>query len=77
MKENATGSAIGPALGNGLAYFAMLWIGVKYEYTFDDPELAVAMGGAVVATLLLEIKKIGRGIMAGVRYFIPKKKTEE
>ena len=58
-KAVQTGSNIGgPALGNGIAYFLLWYVGREYGYTFDDPELALAMGGAVVASFLLEIRKL-------------------
>jgi hypothetical protein len=70
MSELKTaGSNIGgPAFGNGIAYF-LLWYGAnRYGYTFEDPELALAMGGAVIATLLLYINRFFRSVGNGVKY---------
>lgn len=71
------GSSIGPATGNAVAYFSIWWLGTKYGYSFEDPELAVAMGGALVATLILELKRLAAGIVYGFTYIFSKKKEKE
>lgn len=57
----------GAAFGNGIAYFAIWYMSYKYDMKFDDPELALAMGGAVVATVILQVTRffnwLGRGIV--------------
>jgi hypothetical protein len=58
----AGGNAIGIGVGNSIAYF-LIWYGERYhEIVFDDPLLAMAMGGALVSGLLLELKLLVGGL---------------
>ena len=58
VQTTKTEVTIGPALGNGVAYFVLAWIGHQYGFNFDDPELAVAMGGAIVGSALLSVRRV-------------------
>jgi hypothetical protein len=68
----------GAAFGNGVAYFLMWYGGYKYNIQFDDPELALGMGGAVIAGFLLYITRafsvLGRGIVYVFNRIFPEKK---
>lgn len=70
----------GAAFGNGIAYFGLLWAGYKYDLKFEDPELALAMGGAVIASLLMYLTKfftvLGRGIAFIFNRVFPEKKDD-
>ena len=67
------GTAIGLGLGNGIAYF-LIWYGKTYEgVTFDDPLMAMAMGGAVVSGILLELKRLGAMIAYVFNRVFPEK----
>lgn len=58
----------GPAFGNGIAYFVLWYLGKEQGYTFDDPELALAMGGAVIASLLFYVNKTFSAIGHGIKF---------
>jgi len=58
----------GAAFGNGIAYFGLWWAGHKYNLSFEDPELALAMGGAVTASLLMYFTKAASATGRGIRY---------
>lgn len=55
-------TTIGIGSGNAFAYFAMKYLAVKHGIVFDDPAVAVAMGGTVVGIMFMELGKLGRGI---------------
>lgn len=55
-------STIGIGSGNAFAYFAMKYLDVKHGIVFDDPAVAVAMGGTVIGIIFMELGKFGRGI---------------
>lgn len=58
VKSSGGGAyAYGPATGNALAYFAIWYAGWKHNVKFDDGELAIAMGGALMTTLILELRR--------------------
>lgn len=72
--KNTTGSTLsGPVTGNAIAYFALWYLSKKYGYEFDDKELAMAMGGALITTLLLELRRMGGGIKSVFNRFFPPK----
>lgn len=68
MTESKTvkyaGNSVGVGLGNALAYFGLQYAEWKHGIKFSDPVVAMAMGGAIVSALLLEMRRLG----AGVRY---------
>lgn len=70
----------GAAFGNGIAYFLIWYMGYKYDMKFDDPELALAMGGAVVATVILQVTRffswVGRGIVYVFNRVFPENKPK-
>lgn len=79
MTESKTvkyaGNSVGVGLGNAIAYFGLQYAEWKHGITFNDPVVAMAMGGAIVSALLLETRRIG----VAVRYvfdriFPPKEK---
>jgi len=76
--KKATAVGGGAAFGNGIAYFAIWYAGYKYDLKFDDPELALAMGGAVIASLLLYVTSflaiVGRGVAYVFNRVFPEKK---
>jgi hypothetical protein len=76
IKATAVGG--GAAFGNGLAYFGLWWAGYKYNLSFEDPELALAMGGAVIASVLIYLTRffsvLGRGIVYMFNRVFPEKK---
>ena len=49
---------VGPALGNGIAYFLIAWINYKYEFAFDDPLMAIAMGGAIIGSVIVGARRM-------------------
>ena len=63
MKASAAGSSIGPTLGNGIAYFALWYASKEYGVTFEDPEMALLFAGGVIGSLLLEMRRMGGGIV--------------
>lgn len=68
------GNAVGLGVGNGIAYF-LIWYGKTYKgVEFDDPLLAMAMGGALVSAFLLELKRIGAMIGYVFNRIFPEKK---
>lgn len=66
MTESKTvkyaGNSVGVGLGNALAYFALQWAEYKYNWKFADPVVAMAMGGAIMSVILLELAHMGRAI---------------
>ena len=71
------GNAIGLGVGNGIAYF-LIWYGKTYKgVEFDDPLLAMAMGGALVSAFLLELKRIGAMIGYVFNRIFPEKTPPE
>lgn len=76
MKKTVASSVTAPATGNAIAYFGLWWLGRKYGYTFDDPELAMAMGGALVATLLFELRRLGSGVVYIFNRIYPPEKVD-
>lgn len=66
MTESKTvkyaGNSVGVGLGNAIAYFGLQYAEWRYGFKFADPVVAMAMGGAIVSTLLLEMGKMGRGV---------------
>lgn len=80
MSQTKTVATVGTgaAFGNGIAYFIMWYVGYKYNLSFNDPELAIAMGGAVVAGLLMYVTKffstLGNGIKFLFNRMFPEKK---
>lgn len=81
-QHNSVGNAYGPATGNAIAYFAIWYAGWKYKVSFDDSELAIAMGGALATTLILELRRAGSWIASVMKYiftqfFPPKNPPQE
>jgi hypothetical protein len=80
MSANKNAGVVGggAAFGNGIAYFGLWWAGYKYNLSFEDPELALAMGGAVIASLLMYFTKavsaLGRGIVFVFNRVFPENK---
>lgn len=71
----AGGNAIGLGVGNGIAYF-LIWYGANYKgVEFDDPLMAMAMGGALVSAFLLELKRIGAMIAYVFNRIFPEQKN--
>lgn len=56
------GSTVGVGIGNAVAYFGLEYMRVKGIYTPADPVVAMAMGGAVVSVLLLELRRMGQAV---------------
>lgn len=71
------GTAVGLGVGNGIAYF-LIWYGKTYKgVEFDDPLLAMAMGGALVSAFLLELKRIGNMVAYVFNRIFPEKKPPQ
>ena len=72
------GTAVGLGVGNGITYF-IIWYATAYKgVVFADPLMAMAMGGAIVSALLLELKRIGAMIgLVFNRIFPPKNPPQE
>jgi uncharacterized membrane protein required for colicin V production len=66
MTESKTvkyaGNSIGVGVGNAIAYFGLKYVEHMYGYKFDDPVVAMAMGGAIVSVILLELAHMSRVI---------------
>lgn len=58
------GTSLGIGTGNAFAYFGLEYLKKYQDMTFDDPVVAMAMAGAVVSVLFLQIGKV----VAGVKY---------
>lgn len=72
------GNSVGVGLGNAIAYFGLQYAEYKHGIKFADPVVAMAMGGALVSALLLEMGKMGRGIRYVFdRIFPPKESKSE
>lgn len=71
------GNAIGLGMGNGIAYFGIWYLKNYKGVDFDDPLLAMAMGGAIVSGLLLELKRLGAGIKYVFDRMFPAKNSPE
>lgn len=67
------GSTIGIGSGNAIAYFGLPHMEKIQGFSFDDPVVAVAMGGALVSILILELGKLGRGLRYVFDRFFPEK----
>jgi len=52
-----TETSVAPALGNGIAYFLIVYV-IHKGFAFTDETMAVAMAGAVVSSILFELKKL-------------------
>ena len=80
MTESKTvkyaGNSVGVGLGNAIAYFGLQYAEYKYNFQFADPVVAMAMGGAIVSTLLLEMGKMGRGVRYVFDRIFPPKETK-
>jgi hypothetical protein len=80
MNQTKTVATVGggAAFGNGIAYFILQWLEYKYNIKFSDPELAIAMGGAVAAGLILYVTRffslIGNGVKFSFYRVFPEKK---
>lgn len=61
QRSKQTRRAGGPALGNAVAYFVIVYLG-SLGVSFDDQSLAVAMGGAIVAAVLGNLKDFARWV---------------
>lgn len=59
--QKQTRRAGGPAVGNAIAYFVIAYLG-SIGISFDDQSLAVAMGGAIVAAALANLKDFARWV---------------
>jgi hypothetical protein len=68
------GNSVGVGLGNALAYFGLQWAEIKHGITFTDPVVAMAMGGAIVSALLLEMRRLGQGVRYVFDRVFPEKK---
>lgn len=64
----AKGQALGLGVGNACAYFFITWLSWKHQYIFEDPAVAVAMGGTLFGVLVLQFGKITHAIGAAVKY---------
>ena len=71
--QTVMGSSISPTLGNGIAYFALWWLADRHGVTFQDPEMALLFAGGIVGSLLLEVRRMGGGIISAFKYFFPPK----
>lgn len=73
------GSVVGVSTGNAVAYFLLDYARINDMYVPSDPVVAVAMGGAIVSVLLLELRGMGRAVKYMFdRFFPPKEaKSEE
>ncbi len=56
------GTTIGIGAGNAFAYFGLQYLTQVHGMVFDDPAVAVAMGGTVVAIVFMEFGKLGRAL---------------
>lgn len=70
------GNSVGVGLGNALAYFGLQYAEYKYNFKFADPVVAMAMGGAIVSALLLEMRRLGRGVRYVFDRVFPPKETK-
>ena len=52
------GATVGVGFGNAIAYFGLQWAEYRHGYQFADPVVAMAMGGAIVSVILLELKHL-------------------
>ena len=50
----ATGQVIGVSTGNATMYFIVEWLEYKHGFTFDDPAVAVVMGGTLLSVLVMQ-----------------------
>lgn len=81
MTESKTvkyaGNSVGVGLGNALAYFGLQYAEWKHGIKFSDPVVAMAMGGAIVSALLLEMRRLGAGLRYVFDRVFPPKKDQE
>ena len=56
------GASVGVGAGNAVAYFGIELLEHFQNFVFDEPVVAMAMGGALISIFFLELGKIGRGI---------------
>lgn len=81
MTESKTvkyaGNSVGVGLGNAIAYFGLQYAEWKYGFKFADPVVAMAMGGAIVSALLLETRRLGRGVRYVFDRVFPPKQDQE
>lgn len=81
MTESKTvkyaGNSVGVGLGNALAYFGLQYAEWKHGIKFSDPVVAMAMGGAIVSALLLEMRRLGAGVRYVFDRVFPPKKDQE
>ena len=71
------GTAVGLGVGNGITYFIIWYVTTYKGVVFADPLMAMAMGGAVVSALLLELKRIGAMIGYVFNRIFPEKKPPQ
>lgn len=80
MTESKTvkyaGNSVGVGLGNALAYFGLQFVEWKWSFKFADPVVAMAMAGAIVSALLLELARMGRAVKYVFDRIFPEKKPE-
>lgn len=65
------GNTIGIGAGNGVAFFLLWWFETKHGIVFDDPVVAMAMGGGLLSILFMELGKLGRAIKYVFDRFFP------
>lgn len=70
------GTSVGVGLGNAIAYFGLQYAEYKYDIKFADPVVAMAMGGALVSALLLEMRRLGQGVRYVFDRIFPPKETK-
>jgi len=73
-ERTAVGSSLSPTLGNGIAYFGLWYAAKKYGVNFDDPEMALLFAGGVVGSILLELRRLGSGIVYVFNRIFPERK---
>lgn len=71
------GNTVGVGLGNAFAYFGLEYLRTKGIYEPADPVVAMAMGGAIASTLLLELRKMSRGVKYVFDRIFPEKKPPQ
>ena len=52
--KTATGQVIGVSTGNAAMYFIVEYIEYASEYRFDDPAVAVVMGGTLLSVVVMQ-----------------------
>ena len=71
------GTSIGVGAGNAFTYFGIEYLRIYKGVTFDDPVVAMAMGGAIVSIIFVETSKVIGGLKYIFDRFFPAKNKPE